>query len=180
MFKKFLTGFLALLVTFTLQGCVAVGGGLNAFTDEIDGYRFLYPNGWIQIKVNNGPDVVFHDLIELTENVSVAINPAPGRKSMSDFGTPDDVGEKFKSVIAPPDSGRSAELIKAEERETKGKKYYSLEYLINLADGRQRHSVVSKAISRGKLFTLNASTPQGRWDMMQSALEQSIQSFTVN
>jgi photosystem II oxygen-evolving enhancer protein 2 len=181
MFKKFLTGFLALLVTFTLQGCVAVGGGLNAFTDEIDGYRFLYPNGWIQIKVNNGPDVVFHDLIEQTENVSVVINPVPGRKSLSDLGTPSEVGEQLsKSAIAPPDSGRTAELLKAEEREANGKKYYSLEYLISLADGRQRHSIASAAISRGKLFTLNASTPQGRWDMMQPALERSIESFTVN
>jgi photosystem II oxygen-evolving enhancer protein 2 len=163
-----------LLVTLTLQGCVAIGGGLNAFVDDIDGYRFLYPNGWVQIKVTNGPDVVFHDIIEQTENISVVINPAPGSKTLADLGTPGEVGYQLsKSAIAPPDSGRTAELVNAVERQVNGKSYYQLEYLVKLADGRERHNLASASVSRGKLFTMNASAPQERWEQMKTALQQS-------
>ncbi len=184
MLKRLLTTCLTvcvmLLTTLILQGCVAVAG-LNAFADDIDGYRFLYPNGWVQIKVQDGPDVVFHDIIEQTENVSVVINPVPGRKTLADLGTPGEVGYQLsKSAIAPPDSGRTAELVNAVERQVGGKVYYLLEYLVKLSDGRERHNLASATISRGKLFTVNASTPEPRWDLMKTTLERSVQSFAVN
>jgi photosystem II oxygen-evolving enhancer protein 2 len=181
MLKRFFAGLFAICTIFLLQGCVSFGGGLNAFVDDIDGYRFLYPNGWIQIKVQNGPDVVFHDIIEQTENISVVINPVPGRKSLSDLGTPGEVGYQLsKSAIAPPDSGRTAELVNAAEKEINGRQYYLLEYLVKLADGRERHNVASATISRGKLFTANASTPEERWELMKPSLDKSVQSFMVN
>jgi photosystem II oxygen-evolving enhancer protein 2 len=186
MLKRFFARAFALVATFvfalTLQGCVSIGGGLNAFVDDIDGYRFLYPNGWVQVKaINSGLDVVFHDIIEQTENLSIVINPIPGKKSLKDLGSPSEVGYQLsKSAIAPDGSGRTAELIDASERETNGKIYYQLEYLVKLADGRERHNIASASISRGKLFTLNASTPKGRWEAMKSPLERAAQSFMVN
>jgi photosystem II oxygen-evolving enhancer protein 2 len=180
LFSSLVMGCLVVTMLF-LQGCASIGGGLNAFADDIDGYRFLYPNGWVQIKVKDGPDVVFHDIIEQTENVSVVINPVPGRKTLSDLGTPGEVGYQLsKSAIAPDGSGRVAELVNAVEREVNGKVYYSLEYLVKLSDGRERHNLASATISRGKLFTVNASTPEERWDLMKPALERSVQSFLVN
>jgi photosystem II oxygen-evolving enhancer protein 2 len=186
MFKRFFTRVFALVATvvlaLNLQGCVSIGGGLNAFVDDIDGYRFLYPNGWVQVKaVNSGLDVVFHDIIEQTENLSIVINPTPGTKSLKDLGSPSEVGYQLsKSAIAPEGSGRTAELIDATERETNGKIYYQMEFLVKLADGRERHNVASAAVSRGKLFTLNASTPEARWEAMKSPLERATQSFLVN
>jgi len=47
--------------------------GLQSYVDSTDGYQFLYPNGWVPVEVTNGPDVVFRDLIEYSENLSVAI-----------------------------------------------------------------------------------------------------------
>lgn len=181
MFKRLLAFLLVVCTTLTLQGCVSLGGGLNAFVDDIDGYRFLYPNGWVQIKVSNGPDVVFHDIIEQTENVSVVINPVPGRKTLSDLGTPGEVGYQLsKSAIAPPESGRTAELVDAQARDVNGRSYYTLEYAVTLNDGRQRHNLASASISRGKLFTINASTPEERWDEMKDVLARSVQSFLIN
>jgi len=46
----------------------------------------LYPNGWLPVKVSNGPDVVFHDLIETTENVSVVVSSVQG-KTLAELGT---------------------------------------------------------------------------------------------
>jgi photosystem II oxygen-evolving enhancer protein 2 len=184
MLKRLLALILVMFTTAMLQGCVSLGGGLNAFVDDIDGYRFLYPNGWVQINVANGPngpDVVFHDIIEQTENVSVVINPVPGRKTLADLGTPGEVGIQLsKSAIAPVGSGRTAELVNAVAREVNGHNYYDLEYLVKLTDGRERRNLATATISRGKLFTLNASTPEERWDAMKAALERSIASFLVN
>jgi photosystem II oxygen-evolving enhancer protein 2 len=182
MLKRFFVSLL-LVMTLGLQGCLAIGG-LNSFVDDIDGYRFLYPNGWVQVQgsATSGLDVIFHDIIQQTENISVVINPAPGTKLLTDLGTPGEVGYQLsKSAIAPPDSGRTAELVSSQTRElADGQTYYLLEYLVTLADGRQRHNLATAGVRRGKLFTLNASTPEERWAVMKPSLEKSMQSFTIN
>jgi photosystem II oxygen-evolving enhancer protein 2 len=130
--------------------------------------------------VTDGPDVVLHDLIETTENVSVVISPVAEGKTLSELGTPGEVGYKLaKSALAPPDSGRKAELVNAEARETRGKTYYALEYEIKLPNQQQRHDLASVAVSRGKLFTFNVSTPERRWPKRQRVFELVAKSFSV-
>jgi photosystem II oxygen-evolving enhancer protein 2 len=181
MLKKILALCLCLVpIALTLTGCVSVGGGLQSFVDTTDGYQFLYPNGWVEVKVSDGPDVVFHDLVEATENVSVVISPVVQEKTLTDLGTPTEVGYKLsKNAIAPKDSGREAELVSAQAREYKAKTYYQLEYAVKLADGRQRHNLASVAISRGKLFTINISTSDKRWQKVSDKFQQVINSFSV-
>jgi photosystem II oxygen-evolving enhancer protein 2 len=170
-----------IVVAVTLQGCVSGVGGLKSFVDSTDGYRFLYPNGWLPVKVANGPDVVFHDIIEQTENVSVVINPVQGKKKLADLGTPTEVGYQLgKTAIAPPDSGRVAELISAESRQIADRTYYLLEYLVKLPNNQERHNLASAIVNRGKLYTLNASTPEDRWDKMKDVLTLSVKSFQVD
>lgn len=171
---------LLMVVGLSLQGCAIGATGFKSFVDATDGYQFLYPNGWLEIQVSNGPDVVFHDIIEQTENVSVVMNPVSGDKSLKDLGTPSEVGYKLsKSAIAPPGSGREAELVDAEAREVGDKLYYLLEYAVKLGDNQERHNLASVAVSRGKLYTFSASTPEERWAKMKNKLEQSVKSFTV-
>lgn len=179
MLKRFVI-VLLMVVGFSLQGCTIGATGFKSFVDATDGYQFLYPNGWLEIKVSNGPDVVFHDIIEQAENVSVVINPVSGEKTLADLGTPGEVGYKLsKTAIAPPGSGRQAELVNAEVQEVDGKNYYLLEYLVKLSDNQERHNLASVAVSRGKLYTLNASTSEYRWAKMKNKLEQSVRSFAV-
>ena len=167
-------------IALILTGCVSVGGGLQSFVDTTDGYEFLYPNGWLQVKVSDGPDVVFHDLVEATENVSVVISPVVEEKTLTDLGTPTEVGYKLsKNAIAPKDSGREAELVNAKAREYKTKTYYQLEYAVKLADGRKRHNLASVAVSRGKLFTINISATEARWQKVHDKFQQVINSFSV-
>ncbi len=178
--------FAVLLVVFTLtlQSCVAVtpvGGGLKSYVDSTDGYQFLYPNGWLPVKVSSqsGADVVFHDIIQQSENVSVVINPVAGKKKLQDLGTPSEVGYQLgKTAIAPPGSGREAELVNAEAHERADKTYYLLEYTVKV-NGQARHNLASVAVSRGKLYTFNASTTEDRWARMESLLQQAIDSFSV-
>ncbi len=174
-----LTLLLVLSLSLSNPG-VAAAAGFKSFVDTTDGYEFLYPNGWLQVKVADGPDVVFHDLIEVSENVSVVISPVPDGKTLPELGTPTEVGYKLgKAALAPPDSGRSAELVNAVEQESNGKIYYILEYSVKLPNQEQRHNVTSVAVSRGKLFTFNASIPEKRWQRVRRMMENVVNSFSV-
>lgn len=177
---KRIAALLLVMLSLSLNGCAATGAGFKSYVDSTDGYQFLYPNGWVQVKVSNGPDVVLHDLIETTENVSVVVSPVPEGKTLSELGTPGEVGYKLgKNAIAPPDSGREAELVNAGTLESGGKKYYLLEYAVKLPNQQQRHNIASVAVSRGKLFTFNASAPERRWSRVHKLFEQVVKSFSV-
>ena len=178
MLKRIAAMFLIVL-SLSLQSCVSATAGLKSFVDSYDGYEFLYPNGWLEVKVNDGPDVVFHDLIEQTENVSVVINPIPNDKTLQELGTPSEVGYKLsKNAIAPPGSGREAELISAESRQVGANTYYILEYAVKLPN-QERHDLASVVVRRGKLFTLNISATEKRWAKMQDIFHTVVNSFSV-
>jgi photosystem II oxygen-evolving enhancer protein 2 len=172
---------LLLVFSFSLSHpSIAAAAGLKSYVDTTDGYQFLYPNGWVQVKVADGPDVVFHDIIETTENISVVVSLVPDNKTLKELGTPGEVGYKLgKNALAPAGSGRQAELIDAQEREYEGKTYYLLEYLVKLPNNQKRHNLASVAVSRGKVFTFNASIPERRWNRVKRLIEESIDSFSV-
>ncbi|MFM7365311.1 MAG: photosystem II reaction center PsbP [Cuspidothrix sp.] len=176
-----ITLILLLVLSFSVSNPdVADASGLKSFVDSADGYQFNYPNGWLQVKVANGPDVVFHDLIQVSENVSVVISPVPNGKSLTDLGTPTEVGYKLgKAALAPEGSGRSAELVNVAQKKVDGKTYYFLEYEVKLPNQEKRHNIASVAVSRGKLFTFNASVPERRWKKLQRMIDEVVSSFTV-
>lgn len=179
MLKRFAL-ILLVVLSLSLTSCVSATAGLKSYVDSIDGYQFLYPNGWLPVKVSSGADVVLHDLIETTENVSVVISPVSEGKTLAELGTPGEVGYKLgKSALAPPDSGREAELVNALAREVGGKNYYLLEYAVKLPNQQERHNLAVVAVSRGKLFTFNASAPEKRWSKVQKMFEQVVNSFSV-
>lgn len=177
---KTIAAVMLLVLSLGLHGCASGVSGLKSYVDTTDGYEFLYPNGWLPVKVSDGPDVVFHDMIERSENVSVVISDVPDGKTLTDLGTPGEVGYQLqKNAIAPPNSGRVAELVNAEARQSGDKTYYLLEYSVKLPN-EQRHNVASVAVSRGKLFTLNTSTTEKRWTKLKEMFEIVAKSFTVS
>lgn len=167
-------------LSWTLQSCTPATLSLKSYVNTYQGYEFLYPNGWIEAKVENGPDVVFHDLIEEMENISVVINPVPDNKSLQELGTPTEVGYRLsKNAIAPPDSGRQAELVSAESREVGSELYYLLEYAITLPNQQLRHNLASAVVRRGQLFTFNLSTNEKRWQKSQDLFRKVVTTFSV-
>ncbi len=177
---KRIAALLLVVLSLSLTSCASAASGLKSYVDSTDGYQFLYPNGWLPVKVSNGADVVLHDLIETSENVSVVVSPVPEGKTLVELGTPSEVGYKLgKSAIAPPDSGREAELVNAGTLESGGKKYYLLEYAVKLPNQQERHNLTSVAVSRGKLYTFNASTPEKRWPKVKQVFELVVNSFSV-
>jgi photosystem II oxygen-evolving enhancer protein 2 len=176
---KRIAALVLVVLSLSLQSCVSAASGFKSYVNSYQGYEFLYPNGWTVVKVADGPDVVLHDLIEETENVSVVINPVPDNKSLEDLGTPSDVGYRLsKNAIAPPDSGRKAELVSAESRNVGDATYYQLEYAVKLPN-QDRHNLASVVVRRGQLYTLNLSTTAKRWEKQQDRFRQVIDSFSV-
>ncbi|MGL5796288.1 MAG: photosystem II reaction center PsbP [Waterburya sp.] len=183
MFKSFFAAILIVL-SLAVSSCSAGVSGLQSYVDTSKGYEFLYPNGWIPVNLGTSArktvDVVFRDLVERTENLSVIINEVPDGKTLEDLGTPSEVGYTLlKAMNNIPKSDREAEFIRAESRQGKDKNYYLLEYEENLPEQEERHNLASVAVSRGKIFTFNLSTPQRRWDKVKDSFEVAAKSFTV-
>ena len=181
-FKSLVAGLLIVL-SLVLSSCSTGVSGLQSYVDTAKGYEFLYPNGWIPVNLSKSAkdvDIVYRDLIERTENLSVIVSEVPEGKTLEDLGDPTEVGYRFLKLINNnPDSERQAEFIRAESRQGKDKTYYLLEYEVDLPDQPQRHNLASVAVSRGKLFTFNLSTPQRRWNTVKDTFEVAAKSFSV-
>lgn len=180
MFKtlKRIAAVLLIVVALGLQSC-SPGVSLQAYNDSYEGYEFKYPTGWVPAQVEDGPDAVFHDIINSSENVSVVISPVSGGKTLTDLGTPTEVGYTLsKSITSLAPDDRNVELVNAQSFDAGDKLYYVLEYVANLPSG-VRHDLASVIVRRGQLYTFNASVPEARWKKLKDTLKQSVASFSV-
>jgi photosystem II oxygen-evolving enhancer protein 2 len=173
------SGLIGLLLALMLVGCSAAAAGLNSFQSPDGRYAFLYPTGWTRVQVSGGPQVVFHDLINSDETLSLVVSEVNEASDLSKLGSAQAVGEKLRrSVIAPDGSGRDAELVDAREREQGGRTHYDLEYRVHLAD-RDRHELATVVVDRGRLYTFAASTNEVRWPKVKELFERVISSFNL-
>ncbi len=181
--KKIFISLLLICLTTLIASCSAGVSGLQSYVNTAQGYEFLYPNGWIPVDVKNatpGVDVVFRDLIERGENLSVIISDVPSDKTLEDLGTPTDIGYRFfKAVNNSPELNREADFITAESRQVNNKTYYLLEYEVKTPEQPARHNIATVAVSRGKLFTFNLSTSEKRWNQVKDTLTIAAKSFTI-
>lgn len=162
-----------------LTACSAAAAGLQSFQSPDGRYAFLYPTGWNRVQVSGGPQVVFHDLINSDETLSLVISDVNTINNLNDLGSAEAVGERLKQVvIAPEGSGREAELVEARERELAGRTFYDLEYSVHLAD-RNRHELATVVIDRGRLYTFAASTNDARWPKVRELFQRVITSFNL-
>ncbi|MFN7898475.1 MAG: photosystem II reaction center PsbP [Synechococcaceae cyanobacterium] len=177
--RRFLPVCSALLLGVALLGCSAAAAGLNSYQSPDGRYAFLYPTGWTRVQVSGGPKVVFHDLINSDETLSLVISEVSADSDLEALGSAVAVGEKLRrSVIAPAGSGRDAELVEAHEREQGGRTYYDLEYSVRLSD-RERHELATAVVDRGRLYTFAASTNAVRWPRVKELFERVITSFNL-
>jgi len=174
-----LPAFLGVVLSLVLVGCSAAAAGLNSFQSPDGRYAFLYPTGWSRVQVSGGPQVVFHDLINSDETLSLVISEVNDTNDLNALGSAVAVGERLRRVvIAPEGSGRQAELVEASERELGGHTFYDLEYAVHLAD-RDRHELATVVVDRGRLFTFAASTNEVRWPRVKELFQRVIGSFNL-
>ncbi len=169
----------ALLLALVLVGCSAAAAGLNGFQSPDGRYAFLYPTGWTRVQVSNGPQVVFHDLINSDETLSLVISEVTAGSDLTSLGSAVAVGESLRrNVIAPEGSGRQAELVQADERQSDGRTFYDMEYTVHLED-RDRHELATVVVDRGRLYTFAASTNEIRWGKVKDLFRQVVTSFSL-
>ena len=179
MLRQPLRSLLVLLCVLMLSACGGAGAGLNSFKSPDGRYAFLYPTGWTRVAVTGGPAVVFHDLINSDETVSLVVSDVDAEDDLQTLGSAVAVGERLRrEVIAPDGSGRDADLIEARERESDGHVFYDLEYAVHLQD-RDRHELATVVVDRGRLYTLATSTNEDRWPKVKALFESVISSFTL-
>ena len=168
------------VLMFVLGACAAgPTAGLQSYQSPDGRFAFLYPTGWTQVQVSNGPRVVFHDLIHSDETVSLMINKVDESNELSELGSAVAVGERLRrEVIATAGSGRTAELVEAQEREVNGHTFYDLEYAVHLED-RDRHELATVVVDRGRLYTLATSVNEDRWAKVGDLCGRVVRSLTL-
>jgi len=177
MIKFFRTSFkslLAIALILTLGACSTGGAaGLEPFKSQDGRYGFLFPTGWTRVAVDNGPEVVYHDLINSDETLSLVISKLENEVDLDDLGGADAVGER----LFGEKNNNPIQLIDASEREVDGRKFYDLEYSVDLEEN-SRHEIATVVVDRGYLYTLAASTSEQRWSKMQDTFKRVVSSFT--
>jgi photosystem II oxygen-evolving enhancer protein 2 len=185
MFKHAVSTVLVVLALFLTSCASTPTSGLLPFVDIKDGYRFLYPNGWTVTKGNSAIDVLFHDIIEPSENVSVSISKLETVKTLEDIGDAKAIGLRVQErVVAPEGSGRNAKLLNANQRVTNGesgdRNYYTFEYAVQRMQGEPRHDLVTVSTNHGNLYTLNISSPERRWERVKDLFARVSKSFAID
>jgi len=149
--------------------------GFVPVRDPQDGYSFLYPFGWQEVQID-GQDVVYKDVIEPLESVSVGMIPTD-KKDVGEFGPINDVCMTLATkVLTSPK--QTVDLVKAEERVIDGRKYYDFEFTAK-ASNYTRHAVASVTVGNGKFYTIVSGSNERRWGKMNNKLGTVIKSFTV-
>ena len=171
---------LAFLLVLVLTSCGGGGSiaGFNSFQSSDGRYAFLYPTGWTRVAVSGGPQVVFHDLINSDETLSLVVSEVGKDVELEELGSPETVGGRLMNeIIAPEGTGREADLVEAKVRRSSDHTFYDLEYSVHLQD-RDRHELATVVVDRGYLYTLAASTNEVRWLKVQNIFKRAISSFT--
>lgn len=150
--------------------------GFKPVKDTGDGYAFLYPVGWQEVSVK-GEDIVFKDVIEPLESVSVNIIPTE-QASVSDLGTKEQVAEAMVQKVLTPPGQKSKILDVTEKKDDNGKAYYTFEYA-SQGPTYIRRALTTVAISNGKFYTLTTGANDRRWNKMESRLRTVANSFTL-
>ncbi len=168
-----------ILIVSCLSACNAgVTSGLEAFQSTDGRYGFFYPTGWTRIALQGGPEVVFHDLINSDETLSLVVSDVSEDVQLENFGSPLQVGERLMSdLLANDGGGRQVELLDANSRDVDGHVFYDIEYVIHLPE-RDRHELATVVVDHGSLFTFAAGTSDVRWDKVDNLFRRVIQSFS--
>ena len=169
---------LLIILCFTLSACSGgLNAGLEAYQSPDGRYAFLYPTGWTRVKVDGGPEIIYHDLINSNETLSLVISDVNKDVDLEQLGEPIEVGETLiNKVIAPAGSGRSVNLVEAKKRESSNHIFYDLEYQLNLNE-QGRHELATVVIDRGTLYTLAVGTNEDRWSKVDGMFTNVIESF---
>lgn len=171
--------------------------------DVVDGYEFLFPEYWLAdqaLIVSNvremekprelrnkassiQPDAAYGPVGgDGKENVSVIKSRLmPGFVMRDVLGEPREAADKLlRTVIAPPSSGKTYDLINAGEETRNGFLTYTFEYTVRNDEKNFFQHAISVIVARGtELYTLTATAPEKGWNVEGSKIRAIADSFKL-
>lgn len=150
--------------------------GFVPVKDQQDAYAFLYPFGWQEVSID-GEDVVFKDVIEPLESVSVNLVPTD-KSDVKEYGDVKEVAFTLADKVLT-NAAQEVTLVNATERQSAGRRYYDFEFLAKNKNY-TRHAAASVTIANGKFYTLVTGANEKRWSRMQDKIRTVVNSFEVS
>jgi photosystem II oxygen-evolving enhancer protein 2 len=128
----------------------------------------MAPSGWNKFEGEVGAyDIKWQDLVDSSENIKISSTPVKSTTSSIDvLGDVQPVGDSLAKK-------RNAKLISATERMTDGILFYKFDFAI--ADG--THQLLQLCVCKGKVWSLDASAKEKRWDKRAELYENVLGSF---
>ncbi|KAM3272726.1 hypothetical protein ACQJBY_042678 [Aegilops geniculata] len=180
------------------------GGAFREYIDTFDGYSFIYPKGWIQVK-GAGADIFFRDPVLLDVNMSVDISSPSSStyKTVEDLGPPEKAAEgvlkQYLTEFMSTRLGvrRESNVLSASSKVADdGKLYYEVEVNIKSYASNNELAVMPKdrlqslewdrryltvlGVENNQLYALRLQTPERLLSEEEGDLRRVMDSFRVN
>jgi photosystem II oxygen-evolving enhancer protein 2 len=164
----------------TLENSAMAATNFKTYFSPAKTYSFSYPNNWLQVKVANGSEIMFHDMVNIADHVSVISSPRASDASFSELGSADDMGYRIaKAYLNQTASGRSAELVSAMVQTKDDQNYYILNYEVSQPGRKPNHVIASVGLNHERVFILMVTIDQRRWSKLQTTATEIAHSFSV-
>jgi photosystem II oxygen-evolving enhancer protein 2 len=125
----------------------------------------------------DGQDVVFKDIIEPLESVSVSVT-STDKASIDDFGPPEEIASTLATKVLTPAS-QQVKVLGVTRRVVDGRPYVDFEFAAK-APNYIRHALASVAVANGKFYTLTTGANElRRWSKVKGTLQGVVSSFKV-
>uniref|UniRef100_A0A0E0GMN8 PsbP C-terminal domain-containing protein n=1 Tax=Oryza nivara TaxID=4536 RepID=A0A0E0GMN8_ORYNI len=180
------------------------GGTFREYIDTFDGYSFLYPKSWIQVR-GAGADIFFRDPFFLDENMSVEISSPSSSKYMTveDLGPPEKAAERvlqqYLTEFMSTRLGvrRTSNILSASSKVADdGKLYYEVEVNIKSFASNNELAVMPQdrvqrlewdrrylsvlGVENKRLYELRLQSPEKVFKEEEGDLRRVMDSFRVN
>jgi len=145
-----------------------MGGLLEAYQDGGRGIRLMAPSGWNKFEGEVGAyDIKWQDLVDPTENIKISSTPVKSTtESIDALGPVKELGPKLAAK-------RNAKLLSATDRVTEGILFYTFDFA--LPDN--THQLLLLCVSKGKLWSVDASAKEKRWSKREEMYKNVLGSF---
>mmetsp|Transcript_9634 Transcript_9634/g.29009 ORF Transcript_9634/g.29009 Transcript_9634/m.29009 type:complete len:232 (-) Transcript_9634:582-1277(-) len=151
-------------------------GGFVPYQDQGDAYKLVYPFGWQEVSVG-GQDVVFKDIIEPLESVSVSLADTD-KDDITLFGSPAEVAYSLADKVLTPPT-QPVKVLKVTPKRVEDRNYVEFEFAAK-SNTYIRLAIAVVTVANGKLYTLVTGANEQRWDKVKPKLEVVAGSFVVS
>lgn len=125
----------------------------------------------------DGQDVVYKDIIEPLESVSVSVT-STDKKDVDEFGSPAEVAQTLASSVLTPAS-QEVKVLSVSRVVVDGRPYVDFEFAAK-APSYLRHALARVTVANGKFYTLTTGANElRRWGKVKDTLGKVVGSFKV-